>query len=48
MTTCVRARPEQALELGSAHGVGAAYMAAAMAANGTGHLTTVDHGRRGL
>ena len=37
-------RPEQALELGSAHGVSAAYIAAAMQANGRGHLTTVDHG----
>ena len=37
-------RPEQALELGTAHGVGATYIAAAMEANGSGHLTTVDHG----
>jgi hypothetical protein len=37
-------RPEHALELGSAHGVGAAYIAAALEANGHGHLTTVDHG----
>ena len=37
-------RPAQALELGTAHGVGAAYIAAAMQANGTGALTTVDHG----
>jgi predicted O-methyltransferase YrrM len=37
-------RPEQALELGTAHGVSAAYIAAALAANGRGHLTTVDHG----
>lgn len=37
-------RPEQALELGSAHGVSAAYVAAAMEANGVGHLKTVDHG----
>jgi predicted O-methyltransferase YrrM len=35
--------PERILELGTAHGVGAAYMAAALDANGTGHLTTVDH-----
>jgi predicted O-methyltransferase YrrM len=38
------ARPEQALELGTAHGVSAAYIAAALEANGHGHLTTVDHG----
>jgi predicted O-methyltransferase YrrM len=38
-----RARPAQALELGTAHGVSAAYIAAAMEANGTGELTTVDH-----
>lgn len=37
-------RPEQALELGTAHGVSAAYIAAAMDANDAGHLTTVDHG----
>jgi predicted O-methyltransferase YrrM len=37
-------RPEQALELGTAHGVSAAYIAAALEANGRGHLTTVDHG----
>jgi predicted O-methyltransferase YrrM len=37
-------RPAEALELGTAHGVSAAYMAAAMAANGAGHVTTVDHG----
>jgi predicted O-methyltransferase YrrM len=36
-------RPQQALELGTAHGVSAAYIAAAMEANGEGHLTTVDH-----
>jgi predicted O-methyltransferase YrrM len=34
----------QALELGTAHGVSAAYIAAALEANGDGHLTTVDHG----
>jgi predicted O-methyltransferase YrrM len=38
-----RARPAQVLELGTAHGVSAAYMAAALAANGEGRLTTVDH-----
>jgi len=32
------------LELGTAHGVSAAYMAAALEANGHGELTTVDHG----
>ena len=31
------------LELGTAHGVGAAYMAQALEDAGTGHLTTVDH-----
>jgi predicted O-methyltransferase YrrM len=36
-------RPEQVLELGTAHGVSAAYMAAALEANDHGHLTTVDH-----
>ncbi len=39
----VESRPERALELGSAHGVSAAYIAAALEANGHGHLTTVDH-----
>ncbi len=37
-------RPDQALELGTAHGVSAAYIAAALEANSRGHLTTVDHG----
>jgi len=37
-------RPTEALELGTAHGVSAAYIAAALQANGSGHLTTVDHG----
>jgi predicted O-methyltransferase YrrM len=36
-------RPDQVLELGTAHGVGAAYMAAALEANGRGQVTTVDH-----
>ena len=36
------ARPVEVLELGTAHGVGAAYMAAALADNGAGRLTTVD------
>jgi predicted O-methyltransferase YrrM len=34
--------PEEALELGTAHGVSAAYIAAALAANGHGRLTSVD------
>ncbi|MBV9310859.1 MAG: class I SAM-dependent methyltransferase [Solirubrobacterales bacterium] len=38
-----RTRPAEALELGTAHGVSAAYIAAALEANGTGHLTSVDH-----
>jgi predicted O-methyltransferase YrrM len=37
-------RPESVLELGTAHGVSAGYIAAALEANGHGHLTTVDHG----
>ena len=36
--------PEQVLELGTAHGVSAAYLAAALEANGQGHLVTADHG----
>jgi predicted O-methyltransferase YrrM len=39
-----RTRPEEALELGTAHGVSAAYIAAALEANGHGRVTTVDHG----
>ena len=35
-------RPAAVLELGTAHGVGAAYLAAALADNAHGHLTTVD------
>ena len=35
-------RPGAVLELGTAHGVGAAYLATALADNGAGHLTTVD------
>ena len=35
--------PAAVLELGTAHGVSAAYMAAALEANGEGELTTVDH-----
>jgi predicted O-methyltransferase YrrM len=37
-------RPREVLELGTAHGVSAAYMAAALEANGQGQVTTVDHG----
>jgi len=37
-------RPEGVLELGTAHGVSAAYMGAALESNGRGHVTTVDHG----
>jgi predicted O-methyltransferase YrrM len=35
-------RPAEVLELGTAHGVGAAYLAGALADNGAGRLTTVD------
>lgn len=35
-------RPERVLELGTAHGVSAAFIAAALEANGHGRLTTVD------
>ena len=35
-------RPAEVLELGTAHGVGAAYLAAGLEANGAGRLTTVD------
>lgn len=37
-------RAVEVLELGTAHGVSAAYMAAALEANGRGRLITVDHG----
>jgi predicted O-methyltransferase YrrM len=37
-------KPEDVLELGTAHGVSGAYIAAALEANGRGRLTTVDHG----
>jgi predicted O-methyltransferase YrrM len=40
----IDSKPEQVLELGTAHGVGACYIAAALQQNGGGHLTTVDHG----
>jgi len=36
-------KPGEVLELGTAHGVSAVYMAAALEANGSGRLTTVDH-----
>jgi predicted O-methyltransferase YrrM len=36
-------RPAAVLELGTAHGVSAAYIAAALEANGHGSLVTVDH-----
>jgi predicted O-methyltransferase YrrM len=36
-------QPERVLELGTAHGVSAAYLAAALEANGRGHLVTADH-----
>jgi predicted O-methyltransferase YrrM len=35
-------RPQKLLELGTGHGVSAAYIAAGLADNGAGHLTTVD------
>jgi predicted O-methyltransferase YrrM len=37
-----RTRPEAVLELGAAHGVGSAYIAAALDENGVGTLTTVE------
>src|SRR5262245_59355571 len=43
-THVTEAKPEDVLELGTAHGVSASYIAAALEANGRGHLTTVDHG----
>jgi predicted O-methyltransferase YrrM len=38
-------RPSAILELGTSYGVSAAYMAAALDANGEGRITTVDHVR---
>ena len=38
-------RPTEILELGTSYGVSAAYMAAALEANGAGRITTVDHVR---
>jgi predicted O-methyltransferase YrrM len=40
-----RTRPREILELGTSFGVSAAYMAAALDANGEGRVTTVDHVR---
>jgi predicted O-methyltransferase YrrM len=37
-----RERPEAVLDLGTAHGVSSAYIAAALEANGHGHVTTVE------
>jgi predicted O-methyltransferase YrrM len=44
----ITTKPDAVLELGTAHGVSAAYFAAAMEANGHGHLTTVDHAGAGF
>lgn len=38
----IRNRPQNVLELGTARGGSAVFIAAALQANGTGHLTTVD------
>ena len=38
-------RPGRVLELGTAHGVSAAYIVAALESNACGHLTTVDSSR---
>jgi predicted O-methyltransferase YrrM len=38
-------KPEEILELGTSYGVSAAYMAAALEANGEGRVTTIDHVR---
>jgi predicted O-methyltransferase YrrM len=38
-------KPAEILELGTSYGVSAAYMAAALEANGDGRVTTVDHVR---
>ena len=41
------ARPGHVLEIGTAHGVSACYLAAALEENGGGRLTTVDHSGAG-
>ena len=41
-THVLESAPGEVLELGSAHGVSACYMAAALQENGRGHLTTLD------
>jgi predicted O-methyltransferase YrrM len=41
-------RPELVLELGTAHGVSASYMAAALQENGRGRLVTVDRAETGF
>jgi len=38
----IATKPDQVLELGTAHGVSACYMAAALDENGRGHVTTLD------
>ena len=38
-------RPERVLELGTAHGVSAAYITAALESNAGGHVITVDSSR---
>ncbi len=38
----IKARPNECLELGFAHGVSSCYIAAALQQNGEGHLTSVD------
>jgi predicted O-methyltransferase YrrM len=40
-------RPHDALEIGTAHGVSAAFIASALKANGVGRLTTVDYAYAG-
>src|SRR5438552_9337840 len=40
--------PDRILELGTAHGASAAYMAAALEENGSGHLVTVDRAGAGF
>jgi predicted O-methyltransferase YrrM len=38
----IATKPDQVLELGTAHGVSACYLAAALQENGRGHVTTLD------